>query len=58
MRSDIRWLAAAGEDAFDAAVSALVMAAGVKELPEFPEGPDYALEGKILTGPRLLVHEL
>jgi hypothetical protein len=34
------------------------MAAGVKELPEFPEGPDYALEGKILTGPRLLVHEL
>lgn len=47
MRSDIRRLAAAGEDAFDAAVSALVMAAGVKELPELPEGPDYALEGKI-----------
>ena len=47
MRREFRRLAAASEDAFDAAVSALVLAAGIEELPAIPGGPDYALEGKI-----------
>ena len=42
-----RGLAAASEDAFDAAVSALGMAAAVQELSALPGEPDYALEGKI-----------
>lgn len=43
----LRDLAAAGEDAFDAAVSALVMAAAASELAALPDEPDFALEGKI-----------
>jgi predicted nuclease with RNAse H fold len=42
-----RRLAATSEDAFDAAVSALVMAASVDELLGLRHEPDYALEGKI-----------
>jgi hypothetical protein len=44
---DLRRVAAAGEDAFDAAVSAVVMAAGAAELRALPEEPGYALEGRI-----------
>jgi hypothetical protein len=47
MRSDLRRLAAAGEDAFDAAVSAVVMAAGADELRDLPDAPGYTLEGRI-----------
>jgi hypothetical protein len=47
MTPDLRRLAAAGEDAFDAAVSALVMAAAVGELLALPDEPGYALEGRI-----------
>jgi hypothetical protein len=47
MPADLRRLAAASEDAFDAAVSALVMAARVEELRALPDEPGYVLEGKI-----------
>jgi hypothetical protein len=47
MPSELRRLAATSEDAFDAAVSALVMAASVEELLGLRHEPDYALEGKI-----------
>ncbi|HKS49153.1 MAG TPA: hypothetical protein VJT49_29390 [Amycolatopsis sp.] len=43
----VRHLATASEDAFDAAMAALGMAAGVTELTALPERPDYALEGMI-----------
>jgi hypothetical protein len=45
--STARGLAAASEDAFDAAASALGMAAAVQELSALPGELDYALEGKI-----------
>jgi hypothetical protein len=44
---DLRRLAAASEDAFDAAVSAVVMAGGVGELRALPEAPGYEVEGMI-----------
>ena len=44
---DLRRLAAAGEDAFDAAASAVVMAGGVEELRALPEAPGYEVEGMI-----------
>jgi len=47
MPSELCRLAATSEDAFDAAVSALVMAASVEELLGLRHEPDYALEGKI-----------
>jgi hypothetical protein len=47
MSPAVRRLAAASEDAFDAAVSALVMAASVDELFGLRHEPDYALEGRI-----------
>ncbi len=47
MPSEFRRLAATSEDAFDAAVSALVMAASVDELVDLRHESDYALEGKI-----------
>jgi hypothetical protein len=47
MPPDLGRLAAASEDAFDAAISALVMAARVDELRTLPDAPGYALEGKI-----------
>jgi hypothetical protein len=47
MRPDLGRLAAASEDAFDAAISAVVMAAGVDELRTLPGAPGYALEGEI-----------
>jgi hypothetical protein len=47
MRPDLGRRAAASEDAFDAAISALVMAARVDELRTLPDAPEYALEGKI-----------
>jgi len=47
MRPDLGRLAAASEDAFDAAVSAVVMAARLEELRMLPDAPGYALEGKI-----------
>jgi hypothetical protein len=47
MALDLRRLAAASEDAFDAAVSALAMAAAADELLALPDEPGYALEGKI-----------
>ena len=47
MRPDLRRLAAAGEDGFDAAISALAMAARADELPTLPNAPGYALEGRI-----------
>ncbi len=47
IRADLARLAAASEDAFDAAISAVVMAARVEELRTLPDAPDYALEGKI-----------
>ena len=47
MRPDLGRLAAASEDAFDAAVSAVVMAARVDELRMVPDAPGYSLEGKI-----------
>ena len=47
--ADLRRLAASSEDAFDAAVSAMVMAARVEELTALPEEPGYAIEGKIWT---------
>jgi len=47
MTLDVRRPAAASEDAFDAAISALAMAAAVEELLALPDEPGYALEGKI-----------
>jgi hypothetical protein len=47
MPRDLRRLAANSEDAFDAAISAVVMAARVEELQALPEEPGYATEGKI-----------
>ncbi len=47
MALEFRQRAAASEDAFDAAISALAMAAAVEQLLELPDEPDYALEGKI-----------
>jgi hypothetical protein len=47
MAPDLRRLAAASEDAFDAAISALVMAAGVEELRAPPAEPGYEQEGRI-----------
>jgi hypothetical protein len=47
MPPELRRVAAAGEDAFDAAVSAVVMAASAEELRALGEEPDYALEGRI-----------
>jgi hypothetical protein len=47
MPPELGRLAAASEDAFDAAVSALVMAARVDELRALPGAPGYALEGRI-----------
>jgi hypothetical protein len=44
---ELRRLAAAGEDAFDAAVSVVVMAAAAEELRALPAAPDDALEGRI-----------
>jgi hypothetical protein len=44
---ELRRLAAGSEDAFDAAISAVVMAARVEELTALPEQPGYAIEGKI-----------
>ena len=49
MPPDLRRLAASSEDAFDAAISAVVMAALVEELKVLPEEPGYAIEGKIWT---------
>jgi hypothetical protein len=45
--SEFRRLAAASEDAFDTAVSAVVMAAAVDDLLGLRHEPDYAVEGKI-----------
>jgi hypothetical protein len=47
MPADLRQLAASSEDAFDAAISAVVMAARVEDLKALPEEPGYAIEGKI-----------
>jgi hypothetical protein len=47
MRPDLGRLAAASEDAFDAAISAVVMAARVEELRTLPNAPGYELEGMI-----------
>jgi hypothetical protein len=47
MPSELRRLAATSEDAFDAAVSALVMTASVDELLDLGHEPDYAFEGRI-----------
>jgi hypothetical protein len=47
MRPDLGRLAAASEDAFDAAISAVVMTARVDQLQALPDAPGYALEGKI-----------
>jgi hypothetical protein len=47
MHPNLRRLAAASEDAFDAAISAVVMAARVEELSALPDERDYMLEGKI-----------
>ncbi len=47
MPTELRRLGVASEDAFDAAVSAVVMAARVEELMELPGEPGYILEGRI-----------
>jgi hypothetical protein len=47
MPADLRRLAANSEDAFDAAISAVVMAVRVEELKALSEEPVYAIEGKI-----------
>ena len=47
MPPELRRVAAAGEDAFDAAVSAVVMAARADELRALPDAPGYTLDGKI-----------
>jgi predicted nuclease with RNAse H fold len=53
--ADIVDRAASSEHAFDAAVSALVMAAHLDELLELPRATGYGLEGKIWL-PRLFPH--
>jgi hypothetical protein len=47
MPAELRRLGAVSEDAFDAAVSAVVMAARLEELRTLPGAPGYELEGKI-----------
>jgi hypothetical protein len=47
MRDEFRRRAVTSEDAFDAAVSALVMSAAAEELLRLPPEPDYLVEGKI-----------
>ena len=47
IRADLGRLAAASEDAFDAAISAVVMAARVEELQTLPRASGFALEGRI-----------
>jgi hypothetical protein len=47
MPADLRRLAASSEDAFDAAISAVVMAARVEDLKALREEPGYATEGRI-----------
>jgi hypothetical protein len=47
MPPELRRLAANSEDAFDAAISAVVMAARVEELQTLAGAPGYALEGRI-----------
>jgi hypothetical protein len=47
MPPEFRRLAAASEDAFDAAISAVVMAPAVDDLLGLRHEPDYAVEGKI-----------
>jgi hypothetical protein len=47
MRDDLRELAAASEDAFDAAVSALAMASARDELSQLRQEPAYGVEGRI-----------
>ncbi len=47
MPSQLRRLAAVSEDAFDAAVSAAVMAARTDELRAPPAAPGYELQGRI-----------
>lgn len=47
MAPEYRRTAATSEDAFDACVSAIGMAAAVEELVALPEEPEYSLEGKI-----------
>jgi hypothetical protein len=47
IRADLGGLAATSEDAFDAAISAVVMAARIDELRTLPGAPGYTLEGKI-----------
>jgi hypothetical protein len=47
MRADLRLVAAGSEDAFDAAVSAVVMAARADELRTLPPVTGYLLEGQI-----------
>jgi hypothetical protein len=50
MALEFRRLAATSEDAFDAAISALAMAASIGELLALPGALDYTLEGKIWPG--------
>jgi hypothetical protein len=47
MPTELRRLGATTEDAFDAAVSAVVMAASMEELRALPDAPGYEVEGKI-----------
>jgi hypothetical protein len=47
MRPDLKALAAASEDAFDAAVSALAMARVAHGFAALPDAPDHRVEGKI-----------
>ncbi len=47
MPTELRRRGAASEDAFDAAVSAVVMAARMDELRALPAAPGYELEGRI-----------
>jgi hypothetical protein len=52
MPRELRRLAASSEGAFDAAISAVVMAARVEELKALPEEPGYAIEGQDLGAAR------
>jgi hypothetical protein len=49
MRPDFQALAAASDDAFDAAVSALAMARVAHGFAALPDAPDHRVEGKIWT---------
>ena len=51
MPPDLRRLAATSEDAFDAAVSALVMAAGVEDLRASPRSPPTRWQDLAATPP-------